>query len=152
MVEITATDRITINDCVFFKVNYYIMNKFQSGSVPKIINNACLNAICETESDLGTDDTIELLSSALPLIHERKKLLDLALQESDLKQASLHAHKTLGSIRLYGTEKLEGLLTQLKNQSVLRTDLTYFQSVLNVEFESVSFTVSAWLTQNRQAS
>ena len=116
------------------------------------MNNACLNAIKETENDLGTDDTIDLLSNSLPLIIERKNMINLALQSSDLEQAAMHAHKTLGSIRIYGSDRLESLLSRLKNKQIDVMASNIFQQELSAEFESVSFTVNEWLALNRRAS
>lgn len=124
------------------------MNKYQSELSLKKIDNSCLNAIRETEEDIGTDDTIELLTHALPFISERKNMINLALQENDMDRAALYAHKTLGSIRLYGTKKLEKLLTQLKSHQVGNDDFQEFQAELASEFDDVSFAVKKWLSLN----
>ncbi|MGB0361024.1 MAG: hypothetical protein ACPGVP_08690 [Thiolinea sp.] len=130
------------------------MTKLRPASIPAKINNACLNAIEETKGDLGIADTVDLLSNSLPLIIERKNMINLALQESDLDRASLYAHKTLGSIRIYGTEKLESLLNRLKDKQLDERGSNDFhlKDELSVEFDSVTFTINEWLSLNRKAS
>ena len=118
----------------------------------KKISNPCLNTLKETESYLGIADTLDLMSNAFPLIVERKNMINLALQEGNFERAAAYAHKTIGSIRLYGTDKLEGLLSQLKEQQVTAETLDGFQAELSEEFDSVSFTVGEWLSLHRQAS
>lgn len=128
-----------------------IVQKFSSKAPSQKINNACLNAIKETEADLGTVDTIDLLSNALPLIIERQKMIELALQEADADSAGFYAHKTLGSVRLYGTEQLENYLNQLKHDQVADQDIDSFKTRLSNEFDAVIFTIGEWLALNEEA-
>lgn len=86
---------------------------------------------------LGVTDTAELIQTAVPIITERRETLSRLLLAQDLEGAADCAHKTLGSIRLYGTPNLEGLLKQVKTLDASQHDLVKFQQRLFEEFSQV---------------
>ncbi len=94
---------------------------------------------------LGTEDTIDLLTFSLPLIVEREQALRSALLLGDRESARLYAHKTLSSVRLYGSERLEQLLLSVQTLKTDETDLTAFQQALSAELELAINAIQSWL-------
>jgi len=86
---------------------------------------------------LGVTDTAELIQTALPIITERRETLSQFLLAQDFEGAAACAHKTLGSVRLYGTPSLESLLKQVKTLDPAQNDLVKFQHQLHEEFSLV---------------
>lgn len=115
-------------------------------SVTKL-NDSSMHAILEMEKSIGTSDVVELLDSFLPTIVDRKDKLNAALEAADFEEAAKHAHKVLGSIKLYGSEMLEDLLMQLKLRQVTDANVLNFRQQLSGEFDSVSVTIREWLSQ-----
>ena len=104
--------------------------------------------LAKLEANLGVTDTVDLIRTALPIIIERKATLSKLLLAEDLEGASACAHKTLGSVRLYGTDQLEHLLTQVKTLDPNRDDLTGFQYQISEEFSLVIDGCERWLKIN----
>lgn len=96
-------------------------------------------------NNLGEQDTLELLTVVLPLIKERKVLLQQHLQAGDWEVAAHLAHKTIGSVRLYGTADLESLLQQIRQQELSTIATSAFQARLDAVFSGIIQTLTGWL-------
>lgn len=87
--------------------------------------------------NIGSKQSRELLEEALPIIISRKSAILDALAKNDISAAHRSAHRTTGSIRLYGSSSLESLLMEVistpPNQS-LRPGL---HDKLESEFDAV---------------
>ena len=112
----------------------------QSHSLSKM--NTRLNQL---EKNLGTTEAADLLRFALPFIAEREALLKSLLLSGDLEGAAKCAHKTLGSLGLYGTPTLEGYLKEVKSFDKQGQDLVVFQEQLSSEFNHVVYCINTWL-------
>lgn len=108
-------------------------------------NTNTLNALA---GRLGLGDTIELLELALPLIAEREQEIRQSLLAGDWSEAARCAHKTMSSVRLYGTHKLELLLRQVQSAGQGQMDVPAFQQELSAEFVAVMQTISEWLAKH----
>ena len=95
--------------------------------------------------NLGEQGVIELLTFTLPLIKERKRLLLQHLQAGDWEVAARLAHKTLGSIRLYGSAELESLLQQIRQQELPTIATSAFQTTFDAVFSGIIQTLTDWL-------
>lgn len=104
--------------------------------------------LAKLEENLGVADTVDLIRTALPIILERKATLSKLLLTEDLEGASACAHKLLGSVRLYGTDQLENLLTQVKTMDLNQDDLTGLQYQISEEFSLVIDGCERWLKTN----
>lgn len=102
-------------------------------------------AIEQLQGKLGTAETIDMLTFALPLIIEREVSLRESLLSGYLQEATQHAHKTASSIRLYGSSELEALLKEVYSiQS--RQQALVLQPKLSEEFNRVIDEVEDWLS------
>lgn len=104
--------------------------------------------LAKLEKNLGVTDTVDLIRSALPIILERKETLSRLLLTQDIEGASACAHKTLGSVRLYGTDQLEHLLMRVKTLDSKLDDLPGFQRQISEEFSRVIDSCTEWLKIN----
>lgn len=104
--------------------------------------------LAKLEKNIGITDTVDLIQTALPILIERKATLGKLLLAEDLEGASACAHKTLGSVRLYGTDQLESLLTQVKELNPDQVDLIDFQGQISEEFSMVIDDCIKWLKNN----
>lgn len=101
-------------------------------------------AIKQLLSKYGATDTIEMLEFALPLVTERKESLKKSLLDNNLVEASKLAHKTISSIRLYGSSRLENLLQEVKDVKSHQKALE-LQPQLVEEFDVVINVIRNWL-------
>jgi hypothetical protein len=103
------------------------------------------NSLSSIVSSLGVKDSIELLEYALPFIAHRDKKIQQCLTEKNWECATKYAHRTLSSVRLYGSKRLEMLLQQVKlaGDSTINTDI--LQKELSLEFKEVSQSIKQWL-------
>ncbi len=97
---------------------------------------------------LGIKDTVEALVFALPFIIDRKNALGQLLQAGAWKAASQIAHKSLSSVRMYGSTRLEVLLQQVRQQEVAVISTAEFQATLDDEFSMVIHTLEDWLSEH----
>ena len=105
-------------------------------------NNLSLETVVRR---LGVEDAIEFLEYALPRIIQRKKWLQEYLSTGDSEAASQCAYRTIGSVRLYGSTKLELLLEQVKLVSNGDIDPVSLQRELSVEFDKAINAIREWL-------
>jgi len=94
---------------------------------------------------IGFSNACELLRSSLRLIAERQNELESALKHNQDLSARHHAHRIIGSVRLYGSPRLEEMLFMIGNQPFSEVNTVEFQQALSAEFESVISTVREWL-------
>ena len=99
----------------------------------------------QLEKNLGTSGAADLLRFALPYISEREVLLKSLLLSGDLEEAAKCAHKTIGSLGLYGTPKLESYLKDIKSFDKQSEDLAAFQEQLSNEFNHIVSCIHTWL-------
>jgi hypothetical protein len=100
---------------------------------------------------LGVEDSIEFLEYALPRIIQRKKWLQEYLSTGDWEAASQCAYRMIGSVRLYGSAKLELLLEQVKLVSNGDIDPVSLQYELSVEFDKAINATREWLEAHTDA-
>lgn len=103
-------------------------------------------AVKQLLSKYGAVDTIEMLEFALPLVVERKESLSESLLSNNLAEASKIAHKTISSIRFYGSSRLEDLLKEVKDVRSQQKALE-LQPQLIEEFDVVINVLRKWLLQ-----
>lgn len=102
-------------------------------------------ALDKVAAGIGVKDAIELFEFALPIVMERRQTLQNYLQTGDWVAAARYAHKTISSVRLYGSETLEVLLRQAMQVDNGEIDVATLQQALLAEFDSVISTVREWL-------
>lgn len=112
-------------------------------------NKSSKSAIEASVSAIGIDNARELLVKALPIIATRKSELLALLGSGDTSGAADSAHRTVSSIRLYGSDRLEKLLTEVKDQSYSTENLSKISEDISQEFDSVIATVNEWLEDNK---
>lgn len=100
-------------------------------------NLASLNSpsIRRLINSLGLDESKKLLTDALPIITNRKNDLLTALQQKDFETANQLAHKTMGSIRLYGSSELEMLLQEVISLKSIKACRPNLFNELELEFD-----------------
>lgn len=97
--------------------------------------------------NLGLKDTIEVLEYALPRVAEKQKKIQQHLQQKHWEKASLYAHKTISSVRLYGSAELERLLNKVQEHN--ESERIQLQQQLLKEFNHVIQTIQQWLTVHK---
>lgn len=107
-----------------------------------------IKALDNLLTNLGKKDTVELLEFALPRIVERKIALMQLLNANNWEAALQVAHKTLSSVRLYGSNQLEALLQQVCRQDMAVVATPEFQATLESEFSGVITTLKQWLAEH----
>ncbi|PWQ97160.1 hypothetical protein [Leucothrix arctica] len=112
-------------------------------------NKSSKSAIEASISAIGIDNVRELLIKALPIIETRKSELLALLDSGDTSRATDSAHRTISSIRLYGSDRLEKLLIEVKDQSYSTENLSKICADILQEFDSVIATVNEWLEDNK---
>lgn len=97
---------------------------------------------------MGSETTIQMVKLAIPYIKQREQQLREALLEGDMKAAAGHAHKAIGSVRIYGTLELEALLCQVRDQDFGQSNSTATQQLLSAEFDRASQALQVWIAKN----
>lgn len=75
------------------------------------------NSVDRLIRSIGLRESKKLLTKALPIIIARKNALIEAFEQNDRGTARTQAHKAAGSIRLYGSTRLEELLSEVSTLS-----------------------------------
>lgn len=96
----------------------------------------CSTSIDRLIENIGSEESRELLVGALPVIIARKNAILNALEQNDNSAACVGAHKAAGSIRLYGSSRLEELLGEVMLLSANQAPRATLRSELNFEFDS----------------
>lgn len=100
--------------------------QYQSSfSIDKLIEN------------LGLKESRELLAEALPIIIARKIAILKALQQNNISVASQESHKASGSVRLYGSSRLEALLLEVISLPPKQSVKPSLGHQLEAEFDDV---------------
>lgn len=86
--------------------------------------------------NIGAEESRELLVEALPVIVKRKETIISALEQQDLETACVCAHKAAGSIRLYGSSRLEALLLEVMALTAGQSPRPGLDHELAAEFDS----------------
>lgn len=105
------------------------LNHQSSFSIDRLIEN------------IGADESRDLLIESLPIIQSRKQAILSALVHGDIEAACVCAHKTTGSIRLYGSSRLEALLLEVTTLPVDQPPRSNLQHELAVEFDLAIFEI-----------
>ena len=79
---------------------------------------------------------------------KRQEELGAALKQGDVITAKRCAHRTIGSVRLYGSDRLETMLFEIGNKSLDVINTEAFQQELSAEFDSVISNVNTWLLKH----
>lgn len=106
------------------------------------------NALDLVAANLGLEEAIEMFEYALPRVLLRKKEILEHMQSQNWEAACNDAHRAISSVRLYGTQRLEDLLRQVKSVSTGEVDSQVLQQELSDEFDSVIKAISDWLAVN----
>jgi len=96
----------------------------------------CSFAIDKLISNIGVEAGEKLLSEALPIIISRKRIILQALEKRDIVAAAECAHSTSGSIRLYGSSRLEELLREVMSLPVDKAVPSKLINGLETEFDT----------------
>lgn len=86
--------------------------------------------------NIGLEEGKKLLKEALPIIMDRSNLIITALEENNTSAAFDCAHRTAGSIRLYGSTRLEELLMEVMSLLADQSPRSELCSELKVEFDA----------------
>ena len=86
--------------------------------------------------NIGLDESKKLLTEALPIIVTRKGLVLKALDNNEISKAGEYAHRTSGSIRLYGSSRLEELLREVMSLTSDQTVSSGLRNELSEEFDA----------------
>ena len=105
-------------------------------------------AIENLVESIGLEDASDLLHSTQHLMVQRQEELEAALRQNDEITSKRCALRTVGSIRLYGSARLETLLSQIATKPFQEVNTAVFQQELSEEFASVIETVNSWLDRN----
>lgn len=97
---------------------------------------------------VGDKDAIELFQFTLPIVIERQHALEQHLCAREWAAFKQCAHKSISSVRLYGSERLEMLLRQANDVDKDEFDLLTYQQELSEEFEVVIGSIREWLAQH----
>ncbi|MEZ5451522.1 MAG: Hpt domain-containing protein [Thiothrix sp.] len=109
-----------------------------------------ISALDALADDLGVDGAIHLLERIVPLIKQRQDQLQAALQNGDSTAASQHAHKMIGSVRTYGSAKLEAVLARIRaTGEESNANIADLQREFTAEFDAVAQGIQQWLDQHR---
>lgn len=100
------------------------------------LNYQCSVSIDRLIENIGSEESKELLVEALPIIIARKNAILNALEQNDNSAASVGAHKAAGSIRLYGSSRLEALLGEVMSLSAGQPLRSNLKSELESEFNT----------------
>lgn len=109
-------------------------------------NNNSMDAVV---GKLGVEGSIEFFSYALPRLIQRKKELMKHLSGEDWEAASQSASQWIGSVRLYGSAKLELLLDQVILLDPEDINPLSLQKELTVEFDNSIRGIRKWLNAHK---
>lgn len=117
-----------------------------------MMNHDGVSTLDNLVSKLGLSGACEFLESSLPEMTRRKSILQQGLSSGNYPEAVECANQGLGSIRFYGSAKLEATLLQISNNQIDPSNVVELQRRLSREFESVIRTINAWLAENKPES
>ena len=106
-------------------------------------------------NSLGMSGARDFLETSLPEVVQRNNTLQHSLQSKDYNKAVECAQHTLGSVRFFGSWKLEKLLLKIAGDPIDSSNAADHQRKLSREFESVIRTIRGWLAEdnpNRSAT
>lgn len=110
-----------------------------------MINQANESFLDSILDKLGMEDAIEIYEYALAKIPAKKNELKRYLLAEDWLSARQAAHRSLSSARLYGTDKLDELLNQVRLVDTPEVDPVLLEKALSDEFDYVSKKLRQWL-------
>lgn len=105
-------------------------------------NNQSLETVVRC---LGVEGSSELFRYALPRLSQRKKELQKHLSKKDWQAASQSACRAIGSVRLYGSAKLEILLDEIILLGPDEVDFVSLRKEVSVEFDHSIRAIRRWL-------
>ena len=103
-------------------------------------------------SNLGLSEACQFLETSLPEMTRRKNILQQSLRSGNYPEAVECASNSLGSIRFFGSGKLEAILLEISNNRIDPSNAGELLQKLSREFESVIRTIKAWLAENKPKS
>ncbi|CAA6828309.1 MAG: Unknown protein [uncultured Thiotrichaceae bacterium] len=106
------------------------------------INNHSLDIVA---NNLGLEEAVEMFEYALPHISQRRDELRKHISISDWEAAGQCVHRTLSSVNLYGSDRLEELLLQVKLASTGEVEPSTLNQELSKEFDNVLQSIKQWL-------
>lgn len=106
------------------------------------VSSEALDSLLE---NLGMKHTVDLVVFALPHISQRRDSLKQLLLTGSWEEAARVAHKTLSSVRLYGSNRLESLLRQVCQRDIAVISTAAFQTTLDAEFSLTISMLEQWL-------
>ena len=117
-----------------------------------MINQTNANFLDSILDKLGMEDAIEVYEYALTKIPSKKSELKRYLLAEDWFSARQAAHRSLSSARLYGTDKLDELLNQVRLVDTPEVDPVLLEKALSNEFDNVSEKLRQWINLHKDKS
>lgn len=110
---------------------------------------SCSENLDDYLASMGEKETLEIVHFSLAYIAQRNREISDALLSSQKKLAADYAHKATGSVRLYGTPKLEALLSQVRGNDYRDNEIEKLQSDLPSEFTLATNSLKQWLANHQ---
>lgn len=109
----------------------------------------CTESLDDYLVSMGEKKTLEIVHFSLAYIVQRNREISDALLSSQKKLAADCAHKATGSVRFYGTPRLEALLLQVRDTDYSDGDIERLRSDLSSEFTLATNTLKQWLANHQ---
>jgi len=108
----------------------------------------CAKTLDRYLATVGKKKTLEMVHFSLSYIDQREKEIANALLRANKKLAADLAHKALGSVKFYGTSRLEALLSTIRDGNYRDSEIATLQSELSSEFMLATNNLERWLTNH----
>lgn len=104
-------------------------------------------SILNTEESIGREDAIDLYKLALPILKARLNTMQSAKSAGD---AAIEARKLISSVLIFGSESLQKLLTDLRNENYSEQQLPQMITAVCRELRSSIREISDWIQINQR--
>ena len=106
------------------------------------LSRTAQQAILDTAETIGDENTIDLFRNALPQLEAR-----LAVMQSvpSVEGATLAAKQSISSVRVYGSVKLEKMLSKMLNEHYSHEQLPDVINTVCIELETSIKEIRNWL-------
>jgi HPt (histidine-containing phosphotransfer) domain-containing protein len=106
-------------------------------------------ALAELVETIGLSNAVDVLGFALPHIIMRRDEIKRCLAAADWNGAARVAHKTISSVRVYGSGQFEQRLRQIFQKDIAVISKADFQQALLEEFTDIEQSIGVWLAAQR---
>ena len=107
-----------------------------------------LSALDDLRKKIGLKDVVEFLQFSAPLIADRANQLQSFLENKEWEKAHKCKHQLLSSVHLYGSPRIEKLLSQLDKVETGEMDKNLYQLEIAEEFSQATLAIEEWLREN----